>query len=58
MVRCGKSLTACSFIKTGNKDKVKENQTWNTNKNVNCESYNVIYLLECDKDNCRRRYVG
>ena len=58
MVRYGKSLTACPFIKTGNKDKVKENQTWNTNKNVNCESYNVIYLLECDKDNCRRRYVG
>ena len=25
---------------------------------MNCMSYNVIYLIECDKDRCKERYVG
>ena len=25
---------------------------------MNCESYNVIYLLECQKERCKERYIG
>ena len=25
---------------------------------MSCESHNVIYMLECQKDNCRQRYIG
>ena len=33
-----------------------ENKTWRIKQNLSCESYNVIYLLECQK--CGQRYVG
>ena len=58
MNKCGRQCTACPHIKVGNKVTLKNNKEWNTNKNVNCDSFNVIYLLECNKDNCRKRYVG
>ena len=58
MNKCGRQCTACPLIKCGNKVKLKNNKEWNINKNVNCDSFNVIYLLECNKDNCRKRYVG
>ena len=25
---------------------------------MNCETRNVIYLVECQKDNCRQKYIG
>ena len=55
MNKCGKQCPACPFIKCGNKVKVNSKTDWNINKNMNCDSFNVIYLLECDKDNCRKR---
>jgi hypothetical protein len=59
MAKCGHSCTACPFIKTGKQVKIKRNAYWNINTKVNCESYNVIYMLECEKDNCtNNRYIG
>ena len=28
------------------------------NKRYTCESYNVRYLIECEKYNCKLRYIG
>ena len=28
------------------------------NKNLTCTSYNVIYIIECSKQNCKKRYIG
>ena len=28
------------------------------NTNFSCENVNVIYLLECQKDNCKHQYIG
>ena len=56
MKKCGK-CTACSFIlegKTVNTSKIK----WRINSEVNCNSQNVIYLLECDKEKCKKKYIG
>ena len=39
------------FIKTKSKP-------WKITKNVSCESKNVIYLLECQKENCKKKYIG
>ena len=59
MARCGRDCQACPFVKMGKKVKVKTNSYWNINSPVNCESYNVIYLLECEKENCtNNRYIG
>ena len=45
-----------SFYKTW--EKINHTQTWKINKRFTCETYNCIYILECDKDNCNQRYIG
>ena len=56
MKKCNKCV-ACYYIKEGksiNTEKVK----WKIIKRVDCETKNIIYLLECDKNNCQQKYVG
>ena len=57
MYKCGKQCTACPYIKIGNRVKIKENSYWNINREVNCQNFNVIYLIECDKDKCKQKYI-
>ena len=40
------------FCSTENKLNIK------LNRQFNCNSENVIYLLQCDKENCRQIYIG
>ena len=56
MKKCGKCV-ACSYIKEGRSIKLKDS-TWTINRAYNCETENVIYMLECDKQNCMKRYIG
>ena len=57
MTRCGKMCTACPYIKEGKEiDKFKVTSTWKINKPVNCETKNIVYLIECRK--CFERYIG
>ena len=58
MTSCTKSCTSCPYIKTGKKIRIKENSYWDINRKVNCQSYNVVYMLECDKENYQQRYIG
>jgi hypothetical protein len=58
MAKCGKSCTACPYIKEGKTVKINQNKYWSINKHVNCESYNIVYLIECDKNNCQEKYIG
>ena len=37
---------------------IGENLNWIINKKMTCESYNIVYMLECQKDNCREKYIG
>ena len=46
------------FIKYDKEIKISENQTWTINRKMSCESFNVIYMLECQNDKCRKRYIG
>ena len=46
----------CPYIIAGKSIKIKENENWNIQKKVNCETYNCIYLIECNK--CKKRYIG
>ena len=57
MKKCGKSCNACPYIKEGKLIK-SDKFTWTISQNVNCESRNIIYMIECQKDNCKLRYVG
>ena len=56
MKKCGKWCTACPYVKEGKSVKIDKNKTWSINKNVNCLTSNIVYLIECLK--CNERYIG
>ena len=57
MKRCGKMCTICPYVKEGKEIKIDNKKTpWKINKNVNCESRNIVYMIECLK--CKQRYIG
>ena len=38
---------------------MEKNKKWILNRNVTCENSNVIYMIECQKHNCKEgRYIG
>ena len=57
MQRCNKQCPACPFIKEGKCIKTA-NSTWSINTHLNCESSNIIYMIECNIDRCKMRYIG
>ena len=48
---------SCPFIKEAKEIKHKKG-TWKIIKEVNCESINCVYLIECQKENCKQKYIG
>ena len=56
MKKCGNWCTACPYIKEGTSIKIDNKKTWKVNKNVNCSTNNIVYLIECTK--CSERYIG
>ena len=58
MTNCGKSCTACPFIQYGKEVKVDHKTTWQIMKKIYCLTYNIVYLLECQKESCKLRYIG
>ena len=57
MKKCGVPCLACPYIKEGKSISAKK-FTWSINKEVSCYTSNVVYMLECDKERCRQRYIG
>ena len=51
MKKCGLACTACPYIIEGKSVKIDRKNSWNIEKHVSCKSFNIIYLLECQK--CR-----
>ena len=58
MQKCGKQCTACPYVAEGKRVKIDKRSTWQINRKINCNSYNIIYMLECNKDKCKQRYIG
>jgi len=56
MKKCGKECTACPYIQEGKFVKINGQTQWKINKRVNCESKNLIYMIECSE--CKLRYIG
>ena len=56
MKKCGKCIV-CSYVKEGNTIK-SSNFTWKINKKVTCQNSNVIYLIQCNKEQCKQQYIG
>ena len=57
MKKCGKPCPTCPFVKEGKSIKYKKTN-WEIYGKVNCETKNVIYLIECNKESCKIRYIG
>ena len=57
MKKCGKQCPACPFVREGKLVKLNKS-SWTINSVVNCESSNIIYLIECSKQGCNERYIG
>ena len=58
MKKCGKFCHACPFIMEGKNVKSSENFKWKITKHVTCESYNVVCIIQCKKENCKQQYIG
>ena len=58
MRKCGKQCTACPFIRECKEVKSKENFKWKINNYVTCDTYNIIYLIQCNKESCMLQYIG
>ena len=57
MKKCGKLCLACPFVKEG-KFIQKQNKNWEIYGKHTCETKNIIYLIECNKEKCKLRYIG
>ena len=48
----------CPYVQD-TKSVKKGNYTWSIDDQVDCEAENIVYLIQCNKENCQQnRYVG
>ena len=57
MKKCGKSCTACPYIKEAKSLKINKSE-WKINQTLDCNVSNCIYLVQCKKEACKMNYVG
>ena len=57
MFKCGKSCIICPFIKEGKHIK-SDKFTWSINSPLNCNTQNIVYMIQCTKERCKERYIG
>ena len=56
MKKCG-NCKVCPYIKE-QKSITHNKRSWKINSQLNCQSTNVVYIVECDKENCQEAYIG
>ena len=49
---------ACPYISKEKIVKIDSKQDWKLKRKYYCESYNVVYIIECNKERCKQRYIG
>ena len=57
MSKCGKQCLICPYIMVG-KSITAEHFVWNLSKAYTCGTSNIVYLIECNKERCHKRYIG
>ena len=57
MAKCDKGCVACPFIKECKSIKINQKE-WKISRKFNCNTFNVVYAITCQKDNCRKAYIG
>ena len=57
MKKCGHDCPTCPYIREGREIMINKSK-WKINRQFNCSSYNVVYAIICNKDNCNSVYIG
>jgi hypothetical protein len=57
MKKCTNQCLICPFIKEVKQIKGR-NFTWKINQQISCNSYNLVYMISCQKENCLQSYIG
>ena len=58
MKKCGKACTACPYVQQSKNVKIYKKDTWEIGRQVDCNTYNCIYMIQCQKDKCGEKYIG
>ena len=58
MKQCGNACPACPYILEGKHIRINKNKKWTLNNKFTCETFNIVYMIECQKDQCKMRYIG
>ena len=48
MAQCGIACPACPY-KNRKSVRIDNNTTWQFNKKLSCQNYNIVYLITCEK---------
>ena len=57
MKKCGNNCSSCSYIKEGKSFNIN-NSTWSINKQLDCNTYNLVYAIFCTNEKCKQVYIG
>ena len=57
MTKCGRQCTSCPYILEG-KEIRATTWKWNITKRVDCSTTNCVYMIECQKQYCKEKYIG
>ena len=57
MKKCGKGCGSCPYIKETKNVKIN-NKNWFINKKIDCNTFNAIYTIICQKENGQMAYIG
>ena len=57
MKKCGNNCNARPCIKEGRDFQINETK-WKVTKQLNCNSYNLVYGIFCKKENCQEVFIG
>ena len=59
MFKCNlHNCRACPFIKEAKNIKKGNKIVWRLSNKFTCNTFNVIYMIECRKERCNQRYIG
>merc|ERR1712082_248606 len=57
MKKCNKPCQACPFTLEGIQI-TGDKFDWKITTPANCKTKNIVYMIECNKENCKQRYIG
>ena len=58
MTKCCFQCTACPYILEETSLRIAKRSTWKLNRRFTCNIFNIVYMIECSKENCRNWYIG